>query len=130
MRIQPEAVVAIILAFTAQPGFAVADTIAPSYTFDTAGQPLSDALKTFAHTTNQQIIFTEDLVTGFKAPALKGEYTADAALNQLLHGTGLTAERSPSGALAGSAKGFNAPSSTARLAGTTSAPRRCGSPLL
>jgi outer membrane receptor protein involved in Fe transport len=99
MRIQPEAVVAIILAFTAQSGFAVADTIAPSYTFDTAGQPLSDALKTYAHTTNQQIIFTEDLVMGFRAPALKGEYTADAALNQLLHGTGLTVERSPSGAL-------------------------------
>jgi len=69
------------------------------YPFDTASQPLTQALKNYAQTTHQQIIFTEDLVDGKTAPPLKGQYTAQDALSKLLMGTGLTAEKSPSGAL-------------------------------
>jgi iron complex outermembrane receptor protein len=80
-------------------GSAVAADDAASYAFDMADQTLTQALKTYAQTTNQEIIYSEDLVTGRSAPALKGAYTADAALRELLKGTGLMAERSPSGAL-------------------------------
>lgn len=70
-----------------------------SYSFDTSGQLLSDALKTYAQTTNQSIIFTEKVVGGVQANALKGTLTADEALQELLRGTGLVAVRNSAGAL-------------------------------
>lgn len=70
-----------------------------SYSFDTPSQLLSDALKTYAQTTNQSIIFTESIVGGVKANALKGTLTAEQALQELLKGTGLMAVRNAAGAL-------------------------------
>lgn len=69
-----------------------------SYRFDIVNQNLSQALRTFAQVSGQDIVFTEDLVVGRKS-SLTGTYTAETALRQLLQGTGLRAVRSSSGAL-------------------------------
>jgi iron complex outermembrane receptor protein len=69
-----------------------------SFHFDIANQSLSQALRNFGHISGQEVIFTEDMVAGLAA-TLEGDFTAQAALDQLLQGTGLVAERSPSGAI-------------------------------
>jgi len=79
-------------------GTAVAQTQDRSFHFDIATQSLSQALRTFAHTCGQEVVFTEDVVAG-QATSLKGEYTVQAALDRLLKGTNLVAERSASGAI-------------------------------
>jgi hypothetical protein len=66
---------------------------------DTTQSTLTQALKDYALTFDRTIIFTESLVAGMKASSLKGNYTADAALAQLLKGTGLVAERNSVGAV-------------------------------
>ncbi len=53
-------------------------------------QPLSDALQTFADQTELQVIFFADITEGKNAPALEGEFKADAALDTLLADTGLS----------------------------------------
>ncbi len=68
-----------------------------SFHFDVQDQPLSQALQRFGQVSGQQIVFTEALVAGLASPSLKGEFTAEAALEHLLHGSGLVAERSSSG---------------------------------
>ena len=70
-----------------------------SFHFDIANQTLSQALRAYGQISGQEIIFTEELVAAAKPTSLRGEFTADAALQRLLEGTGLIAERSPSGAL-------------------------------
>src|SRR5712675_2020096 len=77
---------------------AVAQTADRSFHFDITNQSLSQALRSFAHVCGQEVVFTEDMVAG-QAISLKGEYTAQAALNRLLQGTDLVAERSTSGAI-------------------------------
>jgi iron complex outermembrane receptor protein len=69
-----------------------------SYHFAIANQSLSQALRSFGHISGQEVIFTEDMVAGLAA-SLEGDFTAQAALERLLKGTGLVAERSPSGAI-------------------------------
>ena len=72
---------------------------APTYTFEIPQQSLSASLRDYARVSGQQIIFTNDLVAGHVGKPLHGRYSPDAALSQLLAGTGLTVERSSSGAL-------------------------------
>ncbi len=60
--------------------------------FDIPSQPLSQALRAYAHASNEQIIFSDDLVRGRQSPALHGNYTAPDALEQLLKGTDLSVE--------------------------------------
>src|SRR3954471_3565428 len=79
-------------------GTAVAQTADRSFHFDIANQSLSQALRSFAHVCGQEVVFTEEVVAG-QAISLKGEYTAQAALDRLLQGTDLLAERSSSGAI-------------------------------
>src|SRR5262245_18716317 len=79
-------------------GTAVAQAQDRSFHFDIANQSLSQALRTFAHVCNQEVVFTEDVVAG-QATSLKGEYTVQGALDRLLQGTNLVAERSSSGAI-------------------------------
>ena len=71
----------------------------PEYNFDIPSESLSAALREFARVSGQQIIFTDDLVSGKSAPALHGSYSADDALSYLLAGTNLVVERAPSGAI-------------------------------
>ena len=70
-----------------------------TYTFDIPQQSLSASLRDYARVSGQQIIFTNDLVAGYTGKALHGSYSPGEALSQLLAGTGLTVERSSSGAL-------------------------------
>ncbi len=79
-------------------GSAVAQTADRSFHFDIANQSLSQALRNFAHVCGQEVVFTEDMVAG-QATSLEGEYTAQAALERLLQGTDLVAQRSSSGAI-------------------------------
>ena len=69
-----------------------------SFHFDIATQSLSQALRNFAHVCGQEVVFTEDVVAG-QATSLKGEYTVQGALDRLLQGTNLVAQRSASGAI-------------------------------
>ena len=78
---------------------ASADPAARSYRFDISAETLSQALRNYGQISGREIIFTQDLVEGKTVPALRGEFTAEEALQRLLQGTGLTVERSPSGAL-------------------------------
>ncbi|HYG25915.1 MAG TPA: TonB-dependent receptor [Caulobacteraceae bacterium] len=70
---------------------------AQAVNFDMPAQPLTQALKTYGAAADQQLIYSERLVRGRQAPALKGEFAPDQALTLLLAGSGLTAERTPGG---------------------------------
>ena len=69
-----------------------------SYHFDIANESLSQALRNFAHVCGQEVVFTEDIVAG-QAISLRGDYTVQGALDRLLQGTNLVAERSVSGVI-------------------------------
>jgi iron complex outermembrane recepter protein len=92
------AAIAFSLAVTGAAG-AHAEDVNSRFAFDFGDQSLSQALRDFGQISGEEIIFTEDLVSGRTAPRVKGSFTAAAALEQLLDGSGLIAERSPSGAL-------------------------------
>lgn len=62
--------------------------------FNIAGKDLSTALKNFALEADVDILYDADLVKGKQAQRLKGEYTREEALEKLLEGTELKAEKS------------------------------------
>lgn len=62
----------------------VADEQATTYELDIEAQALSGALKSFAEQTDLQVVYFAAVAEGKDAPALEGEFTADAALEQLL----------------------------------------------
>lgn len=70
-----------------------------TYRFDLPTQSLGSALRSFAQSSRQQVIFAEDSVRGLQAPALIGSYTAEEGLRLLLSGSDLTVGRTPSGVL-------------------------------
>ncbi|CAN5310266.1 TonB-dependent receptor [soil metagenome] len=57
--------------------------------FNIAAGPLGDALTTFASQSDQQILFTGDLVANLRTGGLRGRHTRGAALDRLLAGSGL-----------------------------------------
>lgn len=61
-------------------------------------QSLEDALIQFARQTRQQLLFSPAAVHGRTAKAISGQFTSAQALRQLLAGTGLEANATPSGA--------------------------------
>lgn len=67
------------------------------YRFDMAAQPLEAALRSVAARTSTNIIFDAQSVRGRTAPALQGEFTAQAAYAALLHGSGLALTVTPGG---------------------------------
>src|SRR5690606_8166608 len=60
-----------------------------SFRFDIQNQPLAQALRNFGHVSGQEVVFKDELVRNVKSVTLRGEYTAAAALDRLLEGTGL-----------------------------------------
>ncbi len=82
-----------------------------SYRLDLPAQPLAASLMAFGSTTDQQIVFTDALVSGRTAPAVRGEYTPEQALASLLAGTGLTARRNADGVLMVQPEGGGGPQS-------------------
>ncbi|WP_052516712.1 TonB-dependent receptor [Brevundimonas abyssalis] len=67
--------------------------------YDIQNQSLGVALREFGRLSGVQIIFSEDLVRGRTAPALRGDFAASEALDRLLAGSGLVAQRTPTGAV-------------------------------
>jgi len=70
-----------------------------TFHFDIPAEALSQALRAFGQIAGEQIIFTERLVSGISFAGLKGDYSSDAALKHILDGTGLMADRSPTGVI-------------------------------
>ncbi|MDT8922479.1 TonB-dependent receptor [Pseudomonas taiwanensis] len=59
------------------------------YRFDIAQQPLVAAINAFSQVTGWQVGFSAPLAEGIASPGVQGSLPPDAALKQLLHGTGL-----------------------------------------
>jgi iron complex outermembrane receptor protein len=68
-----------------------------TYQFNIPAQSLGGALRAFGQASNQQIMLSEDTVRGKRSAGLVGSYTAADALQRLLAGSGLTAERTTAG---------------------------------
>ncbi|PQA88319.1 TonB-dependent receptor [Hyphococcus luteus] len=64
----------------------------PVKEFHIAAQSLDAALKSYAFTTNKQVMFTTDIVEGKQATPVEGEMTDAEALQKLLAGSGLVFE--------------------------------------
>ncbi|MET3666108.1 TonB-dependent receptor [Caulobacter sp. 1776] len=58
--------------------------------FDIPAQPLSQALNQLALRSDREILFSSALTQGKRSDGLSGVFTAEAALQRLLSGTGLT----------------------------------------
>jgi iron complex outermembrane recepter protein len=61
--------------------------------FDIPGSDAVTALKRFTEQSGNQVIFLEDALENTFTPAIKGEYTPSDAMQRLLAGTGLKADR-------------------------------------
>jgi iron complex outermembrane receptor protein len=72
---------------------------AQTLTYNIRAEPLSQALRDYGQASGRQIIFTEDLVRGRTAPAVRGALTPEEAVSRLLEGSGLTTKISPAGAI-------------------------------
>jgi hypothetical protein len=75
-------------------GVAVAiadDTAKPlgSIKFDIPAEPLAEALQAYSVATNTQVMFETTTTDGYRSAPLQGEYTAEAALQQMLADTDL-----------------------------------------
>jgi len=60
-----------------------------AYTFDIPAKPLPQAIADFSAVTGIQVLYTERATFEHTAPALRGRFSADQALQQLLAGSGL-----------------------------------------
>ncbi len=60
---------------------------------DISPQPLGDSLLQLGQQTSLQILYTPDLVRELNTSGLRGNYTPENALRQLLKGTGIEYER-------------------------------------
>ena len=84
------------VALLALPDSALADSRAAS--IDIRVEALSSALQDLARQTGAELLFDRGVVGGIRAAPLRGRFTLEAALLQLLAGTGLTQRRAASGA--------------------------------
>ena len=88
---------AVALAVFAAPTVVAAQ--AATYSFNIPAQDLSTALRAFGRAARQQVVFDSQDTGGKRSSALVGTFTADAGLQQLLGGTGLTVRRGTTGVL-------------------------------
>ena len=79
MRVLNTIILTLALSITA-----FADDEATTYELNIEAQALPSALKSFAEQTDLQVVYFAAVAEGKEAPALEGEYTADAALDELL----------------------------------------------
>jgi iron complex outermembrane receptor protein len=86
------AVIALHGALLAVSPAAHAQSAAAQVAVDVPAQPLGQALTALGRQLGVQIVASSDRVAGKTSAAVKGRLTADAALSQLLSGTGLAAE--------------------------------------
>jgi iron complex outermembrane receptor protein len=83
-RLSKPSLAALFLALQTAVAFA-----GPSAKLDIPAQPLSSALRTLASQAGVQLVFTPEAIGAAKAAAIKGEMSVEAALEQLLAGSGL-----------------------------------------
>ena len=69
-----------------------ADARSVSYKLDIPAQSLNDALQALALVSQHKLLYSSELVDGKSAPALRGEFTAEQAVRELLSGTDLVYE--------------------------------------
>lgn len=69
-------------------------------TFDLPEQPLSARLDSLSKTTNTKLIYADDVVKGLQAAPLKGQFTVQQALQQVLDKNGLQFEQVGDGVIA------------------------------
>lgn len=69
---------------------ALAPQAANAASLDIPAQPLADALMAFGRQADVQILFSQDMVRGLRAPRLNGEMSVREGLAALLAGSGLT----------------------------------------
>lgn len=103
---------------------ALASILAPAalaqeatYNFDIPSQSLSDALRAYAQTTGEQLIFSDAQIGARQSAPISGQLTSTAALARLLDGTGLTHTRRASGVVV-----IQDPNSPTQLGDATGAP--------
>lgn len=65
--------------------------------FDQPAQPLINALRAFGRQTQFQVLYDEAVLGGRQAPALRGSFTPQEAMDRLLAGTGVTAHSTEQG---------------------------------
>ncbi|HEX7855884.1 MAG TPA: TonB-dependent receptor [Sphingobium sp.] len=82
----------VALAALAQPGLARTQT---GYDLKLEAQPLDSALQSLGRTAGKEIMYSEGAVANRQASALRGHMKLEAALKQLLRGTGLVADIRP-----------------------------------
>src|SRR6185312_10051063 len=61
-------------------------------------EDLKDALDVYISQSGVQLVYKANDVSGLKSQAVRGSFTPEQALERLLQGTGVTAQRGPSGA--------------------------------
>jgi iron complex outermembrane recepter protein len=83
------------LAMFATPVAAIAQ--AQVHQFDIPAQDLASALRAFARASGQQVVFDAGLTRGKRSQGVRATLSAEAALDQLLAGTGLSAARANGG---------------------------------
>lgn len=76
---------------------AQAAVAAPLRTYAIPEQPLADAVRSFGRQADVQVVFRSDLVEGRRSSAVSGEYSQMQALQQLLRGSGVRAQRGMDG---------------------------------
>jgi outer membrane receptor protein involved in Fe transport len=90
---------ALVTVLAAAGGWSPARAEAQTFAFDIPAKPLSQALNDYARTTGAQLVFADDKVAGRVANPVIGRAAPDAALAQLLRGSGLTWVATPNGAI-------------------------------
>lgn len=90
---------AILLAGATSLSAQTASARSVTYQLSIPAQPLSEALKALSVAANEQLLFSQQLVAGKQSAQISGTYTVDVALDLLLSGSGLKADRTPSGVL-------------------------------
>lgn len=66
-------------------------TFSSTFDFDIPALPLSDALKRYGELTGYSVLYETSVVAGRRSPLVRGQYSAEAALKQLLGDTPLSA---------------------------------------
>jgi len=77
---------ALAMAVAPVPAFAQTQT----YELDIPAMDLGDALRTFARATRQQVVFSGNAVRNRRSTAIRGNYTARAALDEMTAGAGVS----------------------------------------
>ncbi|WP_052134331.1 TonB-dependent receptor [Sphingomonas sp. 37zxx] len=93
------AALALALSTLAMAGAAQAQDNQRRVRFSIAAQPMDRALEQLARQSGSDILFTRASVARLNAPALSGEFAAEAAVRRLIAGQPLTVTRDAAGAL-------------------------------